>query len=220
MKTVRDACKLHPKALEINVGDQIEQLDQLIHETNGREFFQKTFITDGMKTLVSKGIARLASKTQDSIFHLKQAMGGGKTHLMVGFGLLAKDSELRKEQIPDVLYHSSFTIAKIAAFNGRNNPPTYLWGEIAKQLDKDSLFREYWENGPKAPDEQAWLRLFEGDEPIVILLDEMPPYFHYYSTQILGHGTIADVITRAFSNIHKLNWFSFMCVERRAFLSR
>ncbi|WP_308789176.1 anti-phage-associated DUF499 domain-containing protein [Proteus mirabilis] len=45
------------------------------------------------------------------------------------------------------------------------------------------------------------MTLFEGDEPILILLDEMPPYFHYYSTQVLGQGTIADVVTRAFSNM-------------------
>ncbi|MFH4258918.1 hypothetical protein WAJ21_21120, partial [Acinetobacter baumannii] len=32
-------------------------------------------------------------------------------------------------------------------------------------------------------------------------LDEIPPYFHYYSTQVLGQGTIADVVTRAFSNM-------------------
>ncbi|MGK5094756.1 hypothetical protein WDW89_22450 [Deltaproteobacteria bacterium TL4] len=63
MKTIRSACKLHPKALDINVGDQIEQLDQIIHETNGQEYFNKTFITDGMKTLLSKGMARLAGKS-------------------------------------------------------------------------------------------------------------------------------------------------------------
>ncbi len=57
------------------------------------------------------------------------------------------------------------------------------------------------ESGAKAPDEQAWVDLFDGDAPILILLDEMPPYFHYYSTQVLGHGTVADVITRAFSNM-------------------
>jgi predicted AAA+ superfamily ATPase len=48
-----------------------------------------------MKTLLTKGIARLAGKSNDSVFHLKQAMGGGKTHLVVGFGLLAKDQTLR-----------------------------------------------------------------------------------------------------------------------------
>lgn len=36
MKTVRSACQLQPKALEINVGDQIEQLDQIINDTNGQ----------------------------------------------------------------------------------------------------------------------------------------------------------------------------------------
>ncbi|MBM7867397.1 DUF499 domain-containing protein [Heliobacterium gestii] len=201
MKIIKSACQLHPKALEISVGDQIEQLDQIIHGTNGQDYFKKTFITDGMKTLLSKGMARLAGKSNDTIFHLKQAMGGGKTHLMVGFGLLAKDPALRETQIGSIPYQSDFDSAKIAAFNGRNNPPTYFWGEIARQLGKENLFREYWESGAKAPDEQSWLNLFDGEEPILILLDEMPPYFHYYSTQVLGHGTIADVITRAFSNM-------------------
>ncbi len=201
MKTIRNACQLQPKALEINVGDQIEQLDQIIQDTNGQDYYKKTFITDGMKTLLSKGMARLAGKSNDTVFHLKQAMGGGKTHLMVGFGLLAKDKSLRETEIGSIPYQSSFDSAKIAAFNGRNNPQTYFWGEIARQLGKESLFLEYWEAGAKAPDENAWIKLFAGDEPILILLDEMPPYFHYYSTQVLGQGTIADVITRAFSNM-------------------
>lgn len=201
MKTIRNACELHPKALEINVGDQIEHLDEIIRDTEGQEYFKKTFITDGMQTLLSKGIARLAGKSGDSVFHLKQAMGGGKTHLMVGFGLLAKDPFLRSNQLSSTPYQSEFQEAKIAAFNGRNNPHTYFWGEIARQLEKESLFREYWEAGAKAPDEQAWLKLFEGDDPILILLDEIPPYFHYYNTQQLGQGTVADVITRAFSNM-------------------
>jgi hypothetical protein len=201
MKTIKSACQLQPNALEINVGDQIEKLDQIINETDGHEYFNKTFITDGMKVLLSKGMARLAGKSNDSVFHLKQAMGGGKTHLMVGFGLLAKDLELRQSKIGTMPYKSDFDSAKTAAFNGRNNPHRYFWGEIAAQLGKESLFREYWESGAKAPDEQAWLNLFEGEKPVLILLDEMPPYFHYYSTQVLGHGTIADVITRAFSNM-------------------
>jgi hypothetical protein len=201
MKTIRSACHLQPNALEINVGDQIEYLDQIIHDTNGQEYFKKTFITDGMKTLLSKGMARLAGKSNDAVFHLKQAMGGGKTHLMVGLALLAKDSSLRETQIGSMPYQSKFNAAKIAAFNGRNHPQTYFWGEIARQLDKEILFKEYWESGAKAPDEKSWGNLFDGDEPILILLDEMPPYFHYYSTQVLGHGTIADVVTRAFSNM-------------------
>lgn len=201
MKSVRNACSLQPKALEISVADQIEQLDEIIRDTNVAEYFAKTFITGGMRDLLEKGIARLAGKSNNSIFHLKQAMGGGKTHLMVGFGLLAKNLEDRARLIGDIPHQGSFGRVKIAAFNGRNRPPHYLWGEIAAQLGREALFRQFWESGTKAPDEQAWLDLFEGDEPILVLLDEMPPYFQYYATQPLGHGTVADVVTNAFAGM-------------------
>ena len=88
MFTVKSVCGLQDNALEINVGDQVERLDQLVHALDGENYFARTFITDGMKTLLTRGIARLAGKSNDAVFHLKQAMGGGKTHLIVGFGLL------------------------------------------------------------------------------------------------------------------------------------
>lgn len=199
MRSIRNACTLQPNALEITVGDQIEQLDEIIRDTETTQYFEKTFITGGMRDLLEKGIARLAGKSNNSIFHLKQAMGGGKTHLMVGFGLLAKNAVDRANLIGDIPHQNGFGNAKIAAFNGRNRPPHYLWGEIAAQLGKESLFRQFWESGTKAPDEKAWLDLFDSDEPILILLDEMPPYFQYYATQSLGQGTIADVVTSAFA---------------------
>ncbi|MGV8127492.1 MAG: anti-phage-associated DUF499 domain-containing protein [Methanothrix sp.] len=202
MKTVRDACQLQPNALSIKLSDQIEQLDEIIKdEGNGVAFFEKTFITNGMQELISEGIARLAGNSSQAIFHLKQAMGGGKTHLLVGFGLLARHPELRKIYCNGLPSASAFGIAKIAAFNGRNNPDHFFWGEIANQLEKGDKFRAFWESGPKAPDEKAWLNLFDRDDPILILLDEMPPYFRYLDTQKVGNGTVADIATRAFANL-------------------
>src|SRR5439155_13005848 len=85
MKTVRDACELQDNALSIKLSDQIEQLDDLIHsEGDGTAFFEKTHITQGMQDLLSEGIARLAGVSTQAVFHLKQAMGGGKTHLLIG----------------------------------------------------------------------------------------------------------------------------------------
>ena len=202
MKTVRDACRLQPNALSIKLSDQIEQLDELINtEGDGAAFFEKTYITQGMRDLIDEGIARLAGASSQAIFHLKQAMGGGKTHLLIGFGLLARNPELRARYCADVPHSDGFGRARIAAFNGRNNPDHFFWGEIAEQLGKGDAFRDYWSGGPKAPDERAWLKLFEGDEPVLILLDEMPPYFHYLDTQKVGNGTVADIATRAFSNL-------------------
>src|SRR5436309_5378337 len=202
MKTVRDACHLQPNALSIKLSDQVEQLDELITaEEDGSQFFEKTHITQGMQDLISEGIARLAGVSRQAVFHLKQAMGGGKTHLLVGFGLLAKHAELRKKYCGAVLHASAFKSASTAAFNGRNNPDHFFWGEIANQLNKGEQFKAFWNSGPKAPDEKDWLKLFDGGEPILILLDEMPPYFHYLDTQKVGNGTVADIATRAFANL-------------------
>jgi hypothetical protein len=136
MKTVRDACEVQPNALSIKLSDQIEQLDELIStEADGAAFFEKTHITQGMQDLITEGVARLAGASTQAVFHLKQAMGGGKTHLLVGFGLLAKHQELRKRYVQSI-YAAAFGSARIAAFNGRNNPDDFFWGEIAKQLGK------------------------------------------------------------------------------------
>ena len=202
MKTVRDACQPQSNALSITLSDQIEQLDELIQaEGDGSAFFEKTFITQGMRDLIDEGLTRLAGKSSQAIFHLKQAMGGGKTHLLVGFGLLARHQELRKIYCAGMSYTSAFENADIAAFNGRNNPVHFFWGEIANQLGKGEQFRAFWASGAKAPDERDWLKLFESDRPILILLDEMPPYFHDLDTQKVGNGTVADIATRAFANL-------------------
>ena len=193
--TVRDACVLQDNALDLRVSDQVEQLDELITaEGDGRAYFEKTHVTAGMDELIREGIKRLAGKSNNAIFHLKQAMGGGKTHLLVGFGLLAKHKSLRESHFGEVPHVDGFATVRIAAFNGRNQPSSFLWGDIAQQLGRPDLFKPFWEGGPKAPDERDWLSLFESPEPTLILLDELPPYFHYY-------GTVADIATRAFANM-------------------
>src|SRR4030095_3333445 len=154
--------ELQANALSIKLSDQIEQLDELIHaEGEGEAFFEKTYITQGMQDLISEGIARLAGASTQAVFHLKQAMGGGKTHLLVGFGLLARHPELRKKHCGGPLYASAFDDAAIAAFNGRNNPDHFFWGEIADQLGKGEQFKTFWTSGPKAQDARECLKLFD-----------------------------------------------------------
>ena len=129
MKTVKDACALQPNALSITLSDQVEQLDALIEaEGGGEAFFERTWITQGMETLISEGTARLAGASSNAIFHLKQAMGGGKTHLLIGFGLLARHPELRAARCPHISHINDFSSANIAAFNGRNTPKEFFWG--------------------------------------------------------------------------------------------
>jgi hypothetical protein len=200
--TVRDACALQDRALEIHVGDQVEQLDQLIAEAgDGADFFEKTHITGGMETLLREAIARLAGRSSTGIFHLKQAMGGGKTHLLVGLGLTARWPALRKRVCGAYPHSEAFGAAQVAAFNGRNFPTHFFWGEIALQLGRGAFFRRFWESGPRIPGESDWLELFDTDAPVLILLDEMPPHFHALDTQAVGNGTVADIATAAFANL-------------------
>lgn len=200
--TVRDACTVQENALDVRVSDQIEQLDELITaEGNGATFFARTHITAGMRVLITEGLARLGGRSTQAIFHLRQALGGGKTHLLVAFGLLAQHPDLRAQVCPEIEGGRHFDRALVAAFNGRNNPDQFFWGEVAQQLGKAEQFSKFWTAGPRAPEERDWLALFEGDAPILILLDEMPPYFHYLDTQKVGNGTVADIATRALANL-------------------
>jgi hypothetical protein len=202
MKTVKQACELTPNALSIDVSDQVEQLEELIKdEGNGEAFYEKTFITVGMRDLLRGTIERLAGKSSNAVFHLKQAMGGGKTHLIVGAGLAAKHPSLRQKYCADIAYIDSFDEARVVAFNGRNSPDHYLWGEVAHQLGQGEQFRKYWATGPDAPDEAAWTSILKSDKPTLILLDELPPYFQVLGTRAVGTGTVADIATRAFANM-------------------
>jgi hypothetical protein len=203
LRTVRDACQIHPMALDYTMGEQIENLSDVIDRTSedAREFFEKNFVTKGMSLLLSQGLKRLAGKSDQAVFELKQAMGGGKTHSMIALGLLARDAELRGAIVPDIAKDAPFENATIVALNGRLKfDQRFIWGEIARQLDKESEFAKFWKDGADAPDEKDWINLI-GDEPTLILLDELPPYFDYAVTRVVGGGNLAQVTTYALSNL-------------------
>lgn len=180
----------------------IENLSDLItDEGDGSEFFSRNFVTHGMEQLFKEGLKRLSGKSDQAVFELTQAMGGGKTHMMVALGLLAKHPHLRPEVLPaDLTSILGFGEARIAAFNGRNNPDSYVWGAIAEQLGKAEEIKSHWINGPKAVDQAKWKEII-GDTPTLILLDELPPYLDNASTQSYGTGTLATMVVYSLANL-------------------
>ena len=201
--TVKDACELHPMALDYSMSEQVENLSeaQTASPAKAREFFDKNYVTKGMETLLSQGLRRLGGKSDQAVFELKQAMGGGKTHSMIALGLLARDSKLRLETVPEMAHESAFGNAKLVTIEGRSGfEDTFIWGAIADQLDKGEQFSKFWRDGAKAPAEKDWIDLI-GDEPTLILLDELPPYFDYAVTRLVGAGNLAQVSTYALSNL-------------------
>src|ERR1035441_8954384 len=113
--TVKDACELHPMTLEYSMSEQVENLSDVIaaETATARAFFEKNYVTKGMETLVNQGLRRLGGKSDQAVFELKQAMGGGKTHSMIALGLLARNSALRAEIVPEMARDAAFGDAKL-----------------------------------------------------------------------------------------------------------
>src|ERR1700730_590821 len=117
--------------------EQVAQLDDFASgKIEGREFFRRNYFTAGLELLVKRGFERLAGRTDDGAFYLTQAMGGGKTHSLIAFGLLAADPQLRREVVPRMSAGTAFGVANVVIFNGHQNPEKLLWGFIGEQLDQ------------------------------------------------------------------------------------
>jgi hypothetical protein len=203
LQTVKDACQFDPKAIDYALSEQIESLEDLVgHDAGAAEaFFKKTYVTGGMKTLLRQGLQRLAGKSGQAVFELKQAMGGGKTHSMLALGYLAANPNLAGLVPSEVTKDFTLAKAQVVALSGRSiSRDKHLWGDIAAQLGKADKFVEFYKGSPKAPNEKDWQNLI-GDEPTLILLDELPPYFGYGVTQPVGGGNLADVTVYAVSNL-------------------
>ncbi len=202
--TVRDACVPHPNVLRSDPEPDIEDISQVIQvaEKDASAFFGRNHITGGMKQLFELGIARLDGRSDQAVFTLTQAMGGGKTHLMVAFGLIAKSAQVRTEVLDaaSIKAPNGFGSAKVVAISGRSPTDNFIWGEIATQLGREDAFKQFWENGAKAPGEKDWIDLI-GDTPTLIMLDELAPYLDYAQTRELGTATLANVVTYALANL-------------------
>lgn len=169
---------------------------------NGPEFFEENFFTNGMLTLVDRAFRHLGgSGAGSSVFLLSQAMGGGKTHSMVALGLLAQDPGLRKKVLGDQDPAPKLGPCRVVGFNGRStDAPGGIWGSIAEQLGKADQFARYVSPLLSAPGPEAWKQLLGGD-PLVLFLDELPPYLANAVAVPVGNGDLGVVTTTALANL-------------------
>ena len=109
-----------------------------------------------MRTLLLEAFRRLQGKSEQAVFKLTQAMGGGKTHNLITLGMLAKHPDLRQRVLPSLPSGKDLPAVRVVAFSGRETDvPHGIWGEIAGQLDKFNAFKDYYAP-PKAPGRTAW----------------------------------------------------------------
>src|SRR5271166_231653 len=101
VSTVKQLCTPSAVVTSDSLVEQVAQIEDFaLGKVDPREFFRRNYFTAGLELLVKRGFERLAGKSEDGAFYLTQAMGGGKTHSLIAFGLLASDPALRREVAP------------------------------------------------------------------------------------------------------------------------
>lgn len=171
-------------------------------------FFQRTFITEGMRLLLDSVVKRLAGKGGDPVIQLQTAFGGGKTHTMLAVYHLAKGEAVASDLpgVPVILDAAGVTVlphARLAVLDGVSyspNQPTMrdgisvhtLWGDLAWQLGKEegyALVADADTSGT-SPGKVVLETLLSRYAPCVILVDELVAYIRQFETgKTLTGGT-------------------------------
>ena len=201
MRSLAANCKPRDSVFDRARRDTVLDLTDLVQNRIDPEaFFRENHITEGMRILLTEGFRRLEGKTTQGVFKLTQAMGGGKTHNLLALGLLAKHPEYRRRIMEGFYVPGETGEVRVVAFSGReSDAPLGLWGAIADQLGKKEQFAAYY-SPLSAPGQTAWVNLLKG-EPLVIMLDELPPYFENAKSKAIGNSDLSMVTATALSNL-------------------
>lgn len=201
MQTLGQLCKPRSSVFDKSRRDTVLDLTDLIQgNIKPRGFFTENYMTDGMKRLLRESFRRFTGLSDQGIYVLSQAMGGGKTHNMIALGLLAQHPEIRQTVMGDLDQSENLGAVRVVAFTGReSDAPLGIWGAIAEQLGKKDVFNNYY-SPLSAPGQSAWVNLLQG-EPLLILLDELPPYLENAAAKTIGNSDLARVTTTAISNL-------------------
>lgn len=161
-------------------------------------FFERTYITEGMRLLLTSVANRLNGKGGDPVIQLQTAFGGGKTHTMLAVYHMATRMGSLDELagIPGLLDQAGLMDvpkARVAVIDGNNLSPgqpwkhgtkliNTLWGELGFQLGGDEgykLVQEADQNGT-SPGKEVIRQLLADCSPCVVLIDELVAYVRQF----------------------------------------
>lgn len=175
---------------------------------NPREFFARTYLTEGLSTLLVGAAKRLGSGGGDPVVELQTNFGGGKTHSMLALyhmvsgtpveDLPGLDQLLRRSglAVPGkinraVLVGTSRGPQDVISLEGGRKIRT-TWGELAWQLGGAEAFEMLAENDERgiAPGSNLLEALFKKYSPALILIDEWVAYLRQiYKVEGLPSGS-------------------------------
>jgi len=171
-------------------------------------FFERTYITEGMRLLLTQVAERLAGKGGEPVIQLQTAFGGGKTHTLLAVYHLATRKAPLKDLagIPELMDRAGLLEvpqARVAVLDGVNRAPNQpqqcgsrmihtLWGELAWQLGGEESYALVADSDASgtSPGKELLRQVLERSAPCVILLDELVVYMRQFPAgQQLGGGS-------------------------------
>lgn len=177
-------------------------------------FFERTFITEGMRMLLTSVARRLNGQSGDPVIQLQTVFGGGKTHTMLAvYHLATRQCALNDLLgIPALLDQAKLIdlpTANVAVLDGTAHSPGQawkrgkqtvhtLWGELAWQLGGEDAFDLIKESDRKgtSPGKEQLVTLLGICSPCVILIDELVAYIRQFPEgQALSGGTFESNIS-------------------------
>ena len=157
---------------------QVVQNEGPLEYRNAQRFFERTHITDGLKTLLSGIEGRLKGhnrQNQDPIIQLQTPFGGGKTHTLIA------------------LYHKAKTwnalpVVIVGSAMDPGNGDTF-WGAIELQLTGN--LQHF--TTQVAPGSDSLSDLFtQTQKPVLILMDEVLNYLERAAGVSVQNSTLAE----------------------------
>lgn len=185
------------------------------------EFFNRTYVTEGMAGLLVESLQRISGQGGEPVIQLKTAFGGGKTHSMLALYHLVHGG-IRADHIPSlkpILERAGLNElpkANVAVLVGtsldptrKKNPPNLpkytvntIWGEMAYQLVTSAGAPELYaivsdaDRKGVSPGSEALKTLFDACGPCLVLMDELVAYAKkIYGVDGLPAGSFDNFIT-------------------------
>jgi predicted AAA+ superfamily ATPase len=181
-----------------------------------KEFFRRTYLTEGLRDLLVTGIQRLTGQGGDPVVQLQTSFGGGKTHSMlalyhlvggqIGFSEIPGGEDIlsRVGDVDDRLEANCAVIVGTAfsATEPRQYPDCTtrtLWGDIAYQLGGIEAYRivEDADGSSLTPGSDTIVKLLENYGPALIIIDELVAFARnlYKAVERPLAGTFDSVMT-------------------------
>lgn len=180
-------------------------------------FFERTYLTEGLRDLIGKGLRRLAGDPNATpVINLQTNFGGGKTHSMLALWHLADDAPLGDlpQDVQELVIQHGYQdltpevaraalvgnhIAATGSVKADGTTVNTLWGELAWQLGGSEGFAIVADaDRQSTPPGAALHELLARYAPCVILIDEWVAYARtLVGRQGLPGGTFDDQFTFA-----------------------